>query len=101
MVTMDSFLGATRGAPSDLTLIRHEAATDIASAPALDCECMLCDLPLHQAHQPVQWRLVWDFNRAPAVVFDQASMLLCVHCLHHWLDDPDAHGGDPVRYHPV
>lgn len=65
------------------------------------CECMLCDDPEGHDEMPVEWRLVWMFNRAPAVEVGEGVMLLCDHCLRDWLANPDDFGGDPVRYHPV
>lgn len=67
----------------------------------LDCECMLCDLPFGVNHEPVQWRLVWDFNRSPAVEHGESSMVMCDHCFRDWIDNPDDFGGDPVRFHRI
>ena len=72
----------------------------LASAPP-ECECMLCDLPLEESHAPVTWMLEFEFNRPPAVEFGLGSMLLCDHCLQHWVEESDQHGGTPVRYFPV
>lgn len=76
-----------------------------SSSPSADdeiaCECMVCDDPEGHEQMPVLWRLVWDFNRSPAVKFDKADMLLCDNCLRDWLDHPDDFGGDAVRYHPA
>jgi hypothetical protein len=82
------------------------AHLDAGREPAIDqpdiaCECMLCDLPFGQRHEPVTWRLVWDFNRPPAVEHGEGAMLMCDHCFHDWVDNPDEFGGDPVRFHRI
>lgn len=74
---------------------------ELIDANPPDCECMLCDLDIGSQHKPITWRLVFEFNRAPAAEYGQDVMLLCDHCLHHWITYPDEHGGDPVRYHPI
>lgn len=80
-----------------------EARLDLDSVgeDQISCECMLCDEPEGHDDMPVEWRLIWRFDRLPAVEHGEDIMLLCDHCLHEWLDNPDDFGGDPVRYHAV
>lgn len=85
------------------TLESAEASPDVDSIAEdkIPCECMLCDEPDGHDEMPVEWRLIWQFNRPPAAKLGEGIMLLCDHCLHDWLDNPDDFGGNSVRYHPV
>lgn len=86
------------------SMLAHvETSPDVDSTveDRIACECMLCDDPDGHDEMAVEWRLIFDFNRLPAVEHGEGIMLLCDHCLHDWLDHPDDFGGDPVRYHPV
>lgn len=78
-----------------------EVLQDLTGGAGLACECMLCDFPDGHTEMEVRWRLIFDFNRLPAVEHGQDVMLLCDHCLNDWINNPDDFGGDVVRFHPI
>ena len=100
-----------RGAIEELTLTDLTIASatrieaDLVEFPLSEsdiaCECMLCDMPDGHDQMEVCWRLVFEFNRPPAVEHGRDVMLLCGHCLNEWVSDPDFYGGDVVRFHPI
>jgi hypothetical protein len=51
----------------------------------MDCECMVCDLPLHRRHEPVEWRVTLNFP-GPYPMRGIEVMLLCDHCKGEWVD---------------
>ena len=78
--------------PIDLvSLVGHED---------IECECMLCHLPLDEPHGPVQWKLTFRFP-GPYPEPGTATMLLCDPCFRDWVDHPDEFGGFPEAGHKV
>lgn len=51
----------------------------------IECECMLCHLPLHVKHGPVEWRLTIHFP-GPYPEPGDETMLLCAPCYADWRD---------------
>ena len=59
--------------------------TDLDVDLEIACECMVCDLPLGSAHEPVEWRVTLHFP-GPYPVAGDEIMLLCNHCRDDWVD---------------
>jgi len=51
----------------------------------IECECMVCDLPLGAKHEPVKWRVTLLFP-GPYPYPGDSVMLLCDHCRDDWVD---------------
>lgn len=68
----------------------------------IDCECMLCHLPLSRQHDPVQWRVVVHFPGPYPAPGDEA-MLMCDECKVQWTEHTDEFPGDMsiARVHPI
>ena len=62
---------------------RTELKVDIDKE--IECECMVCDLPLGAKHEPVKWRVTLHFP-GPYPYPGDSVMLLCDHCRDDWVD---------------
>lgn len=51
----------------------------------IPCECMVCDLPLGEKHEPVRW-FVRLYFPGPYPEPGESVMLLCDHCRDDWVD---------------
>lgn len=73
--------------PKTAELIRPETVTDVDVDldREIACECMVCDLPLGQPHEPVEWRVHLHFPGPYPMPGDEV-MLLCDHCRDDWVD---------------
>ena len=70
------------------------------AAGDIDCECMVCHLPLDQMHGPVEWKLTFRFP-GPYPKPGVATMLLCDPCYRDWTEHGDELGGHPEFSHRV
>lgn len=62
--------------------------SELVGGPDIECECMVCHLPLDAAHGPVEWRLTVHFP-GPYPATDKETMLLCTPCYEEWRDHAD------------
>jgi len=66
----------------------------------IECECMLCHLPLGEPHGPVRWKLTFRFP-GPYPEPGVATMLMCDPCYEDWVKHPEEFGGFPNGGHKV
>lgn len=83
------------GAP---LVVEVDEVVDLGSE--IDCECMLCTLPLSMQHDPIRWRMVLHFP-GPYPEPGEATMLLCHPCKEHWCDRPEDFGAEVAQVHLV
>ncbi len=60
------------------------ATTDDHFSQEIECECMVCDLPLGSRHEPLEWRVTLHFP-GPYPAPGNSDMLLCTHCKDDWV----------------
>jgi hypothetical protein len=66
--------------------------TSLVNGKDVECECMLCHLPIGAEHGPVEWKLTFRFP-GPYPKPDLATMLMCDECYRDWADHPEEFGG--------
>lgn len=83
-----------------------DAATstiDIAaliSGDDIECECMLCHLPLGEPHPPIEWRYTVRFP-GPYPEPGVETMLLCDPCKRDWEENQGELMGHAEQIHTV
>lgn len=66
----------------------------------IECECMVCHLPVDEEHGPIEWKLTWRWP-GPFPEAGVATMLLCDPCFRDWVDDPEFFGGAAESMHKI
>lgn len=74
--------------------------SELVGGGYVDCECMVCHLPLDQEHGPIEWKLTWSFH-GPYPSPGTATMLLCGICYDDWVSHPNELGGSPTSSHRI
>jgi len=74
--------------------------TELVNADDIECECMLCHIPLSAKHEPVEWTLTFRFP-GPFPEAGSSTMLLCDPCYRDWVEHPDDFGGFPESSHRI
>lgn len=81
-------------------ITHHQLAEMFGADDDIDCECMLCHLPVGAKHGPVKWRLTWTWP-GPYPTPGTDAILMCDPCYHDWIDHPDSFGGRPISAHRI
>ena len=72
----------------------------LVDTPEIECECMVCHLPLDAVHGPVEWRLTVHFP-GPYPESGSETMLLCTPCYEDWRDHADELYASVSRSHRI
>lgn len=85
-----------------MTAVKTERVdlNELVGGTEIECECMLCDLPLDEQHGPIEWRLTWSWP-GPIPTAGTETMLLCDHCAREWVENPADFGGAAESMHRV
>lgn len=73
---------------------------DLVGRGDIECECMLCHLPLDVKHGLIEWKFTFRFP-GPYPEPGVSTMLLCDECYRDWVNNPDDFGGFPESSHKV
>jgi len=73
---------------------------ELVGGSDIDCECMLCHLPIGQPHPPIEWRYTLRFP-GPYPAPGTSIMLLCDPCKRDWEGNQGDFMGYAERLHKV
>ena len=73
---------------------------DLVARSDVECECMVCHLPMGRVHGPVEWKLTVHFP-GPRPEPGQETMLLCTPCYEDWRDNAASLLATAGHSHPV
>lgn len=73
---------------------------ELMSLGDIECECVLCHLPVDEPHGPIEWRLTWRWP-GPFPEAGIETMLMCNLCFQDWVDNPESFGGSAESMHKV